>query len=87
MQNKEVSKILQNYFMNQTHEKLSKACALLFIDLNRFLNINNIPKREADFLVKRTRLNIDALQSILNGEDVPDLKFVIENSEETSEAK
>lgn len=64
--NKEVLETLESFLMTQSHEVVVKLAANAFIDLNRFLNFEELPKDEQQNLMYRTAANIKEIYYILS---------------------
>jgi hypothetical protein len=78
MENKEVINKLREYFLRNDPEKVAHLCANFMIDLNRFLNINNLSQEERVRLIDRTILNMDQLRDFMESgnEDALELFLV-----------
>lgn len=77
MDNKEVSKLLQEYFLKQDPKLIARACANFILDLNRFINFKNISVEERSSLVERTKLNMKEVYNFLKAEGSEELLNLI----------
>ena len=70
MTNKEVVRKLEAYFIGQDAKVIAKLCANAFIDINRFLNFDELSKAEQDLLIMRTRANCASVAHFVTNDDV-----------------
>jgi hypothetical protein len=78
MNNKEVIDILQKYFLKQEHELVTKMLANCIVDLNRFLNFQDLSILEADHLIKRTKNNMKEIVACIKDNTNNDLQLIHE---------
>jgi hypothetical protein len=65
--NKESIKILKEYFCTHADkETLALVCASLYIDISRFMHIKELDAEERKGLIKRTKIHIQSMITILN---------------------
>lgn len=69
MTNKEVVEKLEAYFNAQDPKVVAQAAAGMSIDLNRFLNFDQLDKDEQEDLIRRTREWSKSTGDIANGTD------------------
>lgn len=75
MTNKEVIDKLVIYFLQQDPQLVARMCANLFVDVNRFFNIDQLSVGERDHLRLRTQANIDVINDYLVTGYMDDLKI------------
>ena len=78
MTNKEAIDILQNYFMKQNKEDITRFAANAIIDLGRFMNITELDERQRESLLMRTANNLREAHDLITkpSNDHRPIKFV-----------
>jgi len=87
--NKSIAGLLTNYFKKQDPSTVAHLCASMIIDINRFMNIDDLSPRERESLMERSKENIkivdicesmiDGIKSFTNIDD-SSLEVIIKNS-------
>jgi hypothetical protein len=83
MNNKEVGRILTEYFLKQEPKDIAKELAACMIDFNRLMHADSLGEIERANLFMRVRLNVEELQRFLAKPD--DDKFSLINKDSPDE--
>ncbi len=70
MTNKEVVDKLQLYYLTQDPKMVARICANFALDLNRFLNIDDLDDDEKEDFLRRISFNVGEIYKFVRGEDL-----------------
>jgi hypothetical protein len=76
MTNQDVMNKLEEYFNTQDPKKVARLAASMSIDLNRFLNFDELDKNEQDNLVFRVIAMVNQTKDMMNGKPFSTLDIV-----------
>lgn len=78
MTNKEVIAKLKKYFLTQNPEIVAYLAACLMIDIDRFMNLDNLDWEECQCLFDRSRKNIDQLNQFLKDGSLDNIVIILQ---------